>query len=492
MLAATQARADNKDDTLRFALMGATDLIDPYLSGDRDVTMVIGETLFDTMIYRDPRTFEHKPLLATAWRWIDPVTLEFDLRGDVVWHNGKKFSAEDVAYTFSYVLNPATRVLMPEMSNWVKSAEAVEPLKARLHLKAPFGAALEYVAQVLPILPKDLYPPNSNVGMGEKLIGTGPYRIASFQLGKGATFERNDKYFAGSPKGSPAIRKLMFRSIPDSATQIAELLSGGIDWIWRLPRDQAERLASAPGIAVTRGGTMRTWWIGMENRKPPFSDPRVRRAVAHAVDRKAMAEGLMGAGTPLLDVPCYPPQFGCIKPDRVAHYDYDPAKAKQLLAEAGYPNGFSTTLSIYRDSPDRMLAEALQGYLEAVGIRTTLQILLMKAFYGEVAEARLPLKLESYGQYNINDAAIMLLVYWAGGGEDSYHDPEIMALVNDGAQSVDQERRRTLFEQAEVKIIEKNMGVPLFIQAMDYAFNKDLDFTAWPDENPRLYMTRWK
>jgi len=332
LLAVTEAHANKQDDTLRFALGGAPDLIDPYYSGDRDVTMLIGETLFDTLIYRDPLSFQHKPLLATAWRWIDEVTLEFDLRPDVVWHDGRNFTAEDVAYTFAYLLNPASRLTMPQWSSWVKQAEAVEPLKARLHLNAPFGPALEYIAEVLPILPNGLYPPGSSSGAGDKLIGTGPYRITSFQSGKGATFERNNKYFAGSPKGYPAIGKMAFRAIPDPATQVAELLGGGVDWIWRITRDQADRLATAPGIEVTSGGTMRTFWIGMEARRPPFQDPRVRRAVAHAIDRKALAQELMGPATPLLDVPCFPPQFGCIKPDAVPHYDYDPAKAKQLLA----------------------------------------------------------------------------------------------------------------------------------------------------------------
>lgn len=491
-LAATQARADKRDDTLRFALAGAQDLIDPYYSGDRDVTMVIGETLFDTLIYRDPQTFQHKPLLATAWRWIDEVTLEFDLRPDVVWHDGRKFTAEDVVYTFAFLLNPASRISVPQFSDWVKRAEAVEPLKARLHLNAPFGPALEYVAEVLPILPKDLYPPGSSSGAGAKLIGTGPYRLTSFKSGKGATFERNNKYFAGSPKGSPAIGKMAFRSIADPATQIAELLGGGVDWIWRITRDQADQLAAAPGMAVTSGGTMRTFWIGLETRRPPFQDPRVRRAVAHAIDRTKLARELMGPTTPVLDVPCFPPQFGCIKSDAVPHYEYNPAKATQLLAEAGFPSGFATTLSIYRGSPDRMLAEALQGYLRAVGIRASLNVTTLKAIYADVAQEKLPLRLESFGQYNINDASLMLSIYWGGGNQDSYRDPEVLAWVKEATRIGDQDRRRMLLEQAEKKIIENNHGIPLFIQTMDYAFTNSLEFSAWPDENPRLYMTRWK
>ena len=491
-LAARQAAAAKRDDTLRFALAGAQDVIDPYYSGDRDVTMVIGEMLFDTLIYRDPLTFEHKPLLATAWRWINDVTLEFDLRPDVVWHDGRPFTADDIVYTFEYLLHPGSKVTVPQFSNWVSRAEAVEPLKVRLHLPAPFGPALEYVAEVLPILPRGLYQLGSSSGAGDKLIGTGPYRITNFQQGKSATFERNAKYFAASPKGLPAIARMEFRSIADPATQVAELLGGGVDWIWRLTRDQRERLATAPGIATTTGGTMRTFWMGLEARRPPFNDPRVRRAVAHAIDRKQLAQELMGPTTPVLHVPCFPPQFGCIKADSVPQYDYNPAKAKQLLAEAGFPSGFTTSLSIYRASPDRMLAEALQGYLQAVGIKASLAVTTLKAIYTDVAQEKLPMRLESFGQYNINDAGIMMQLYYGGSDNDSYRDPEVLAWGKEAASIADQDRRRTLLEQAEKKIVEKNYGIQLFLQTMDYAFTDTLRFTAWPDENPRLYMAKWK
>ena len=107
---AVPALAQKSADTLRFGLGGALDVIDPYYTGDREVTMVVGEMVFDTLIYRDPATFEHKPLLATAWRWIDDVTLELDLRPGVTWQDGKPFTADDVAYTFGYITDPANKI----------------------------------------------------------------------------------------------------------------------------------------------------------------------------------------------------------------------------------------------------------------------------------------------------------------------------------------------------------------------------------------------
>jgi len=492
LLGLQSAHAAKPDDTLRFGLSGALDVIDPYFTGDREVTFIVGEMVFDTLLYRDPLTFQHQPLLATAWRWLDELTLEFDLREGVVWHDNVPFTAADVVYTFDYVANPANKISVPQWTRWIKSTEALSPHKVRVHLKTLFGPAPEYIAEVLPILPQDFYGPGGAAGGNGRLVGTGPYRITSFQSGKGASFEKNAKYFAGGPKGLPAIAKMAFRNIPDPATQIAELLGGGLDWIWRVSIDQLEPLAATPGIAVASGGTMRTFWVGFESRKGPFQDIRVRRAVAHAIDRQALTKNLMGGATQVLDVPCYPPQFGCARPDQLAHYDYNPDKARQLLAEAGYPGGFNTSMSFYRPAPDRMVAEAIQGYLRAVGIRSDLNATTLKAIYEDVAQGKVPIMLQSHGQYNINDVSIFLPLYYGGEPADPYRDPQILDWLHQASQTGDNDKRKALYLQTDQRIMDKAFGVRLFVQAVNYAFNKDLVFTPGPDEDPRLFLARWK
>lgn len=490
-LLAKPASADKRNGLFRFGLSGALDVIDPYYTGDREITIIVGEMVFDTLLYRDPTTFEHRPLLATAWRWTDKVTMELDLRPGVVWHDGQPFTADDVAYTFDYITDLTNKIAGPQWCSWIKSTEVIDPHKVRLHLREPFGPAPEYLAQVLPILPKGFYGPGGKAGANGRLVGTGPYRITKFDPGKGASFERNDKYFKDSPKGQPAIRAMAFRNIPDPTTQMAELLSGGLDWIWRMSADQTQQLATAPGVKTATGGTMRIFWVGFEARKPPFNDARVRRAVAHAIDRKALVKNLLGEGTPVLDVPCYPQQFGCIKADMVPHYDYDPTEAKRLLAEAGFPAGFATKMSIYRNSPDRMLAEAIQGYLRAVGIRAELNVTTLKAFQEDVSQEKLPLWLQSYGQYGINDVSIILPVYWGGESRDSYQDKQLIEWIQDALKSSDQSERKELYYKAEKRIIEQSFGEPLFVQNVNYAFSDTIAFKPWPDENPRFYMMKW-
>ncbi|MFI4980831.1 MAG: ABC transporter substrate-binding protein, partial [Nevskiales bacterium] len=175
-----------------------------------------------------------------------------------------------------------------------------------------------------------------------------------------------------------------------------------------------------------------------------------------------------------------------------AHYDYNPDKARQLLAEAGYPGGFNTSMSFYRPAPDRMVAEAIQGYLRAVGIRSDLNATTLKAIYEDVAQGKVPIMLQSHGQYNINDVSIFLPLYYGGEPADPYRDPRILDWLHQASQTGDNDKRKALYLQTEQRIMEQAFGVPLFVQAVNYAFNKDLVFTPGPDEDPRLFLARWK
>jgi peptide/nickel transport system substrate-binding protein len=237
---------------------------------------------------------------------------------------------------------------------------------------------------------------------------------------------------------------------------------------------------------------MRIFWVGFDAKKGPFQDLRVRRAVAHAIDRQTMAKELMGVSTQLLDVPCYPTQFGCIGGSDAPKYGYDVQKAKSLLAEAGLPNGFDTSMVIYAQGPNRTLAEALQGYLRAVGIKVAINVTSIKGFFEAVQEGKVPLKLESYGQYNINDVAILLPEYFGGGSLDSVGDVQITQWLKEAGATGDVAKRKALYQQSARQIVDKSYWVPLFIQSVNYAFAKDFDFRAWPDENPRFYLAKWK
>jgi peptide/nickel transport system substrate-binding protein len=208
----------------------------------------------------------------------------------------------------------------------------------------------------------------------------------------------------------------------------------------------------------------------------------------YAVDRATMAKQFMPGGSRVLDAPCYPTQFGCDASIAVK-YDYDPAKAKALLTEAGYANGFDTELVSY------LLPQwvgAMQNYLGAVGIRAKISQLQVGAVVQRSTEGKNPLEFGSWGSYSINDASAFLPYFFSGGGNDYTRDPKVIELVKEGGDTVDPDKRRDAYSQAIKRLTEQADFMPLFTYVTYYAFSKQLNFKGFRDELPRFYLASWK
>jgi peptide/nickel transport system substrate-binding protein len=170
------AIADKANDTLNFAWSKELETLDRYYNTARE-GMIVSRHICDDLIFRDPVTYEYKPLLAKSYKWIDATTMEFELRQGITFHNGEKFDADDVVYTINYVTNPDNKVLVQQNVDWMAKAEKLGPYKVRLYLKKPFPAALEYLGGNVPIYPNEYYAKVGPKGFGQKPVGTGPYKI---------------------------------------------------------------------------------------------------------------------------------------------------------------------------------------------------------------------------------------------------------------------------------------------------------------------------
>ncbi|MDF2389641.1 hypothetical protein JMG10_50020, partial [Nostoc ellipsosporum NOK] len=219
---ALPALAGKANDTLVYASDSEPENISPYHNSLRE-GVILARNVWDTLIYRDPATGSYKPMLATGWTWVDPVTLDLTIREGVLFHNGDALSPEDVAFTVNYVLSPEARVVTKGNVDWMKGAEVTGPHGVRIHLKAPFPAALEYLAGPTPIFPAAYFKKVGLDGFSKAPVGTGPYRIVRVENGKGVTMERFESYWSGGPIAKPKIGKLEFRIIPDGDSRMAEL-----------------------------------------------------------------------------------------------------------------------------------------------------------------------------------------------------------------------------------------------------------------------------
>jgi len=475
-----------KDNSLRWASDSMPANLDFYTHTVRE-GIVLAHQIWDGLLYRNNTTGELEPNLAQSYRFIDDKTLEFTLRQGVKFHNGTIFTADDVVATVEYVTTHPT----PQQVSFLAGAEKVDDYTVRLLLKEPFPPVLEYLANVLLIYPKQYYAEVGPEGMGRQPIGTGPYKVTEIVLGSSVKMEAFADYFAAA-KPKPAIKYQEFRRIPEFNTQAVELMTGSLDWIWRVPPDALPRLNRNASLKIEAGQLMRFAFLGMDaigrSGQTPLQDKRVRQAINHAINREAIRAALIGEGSQLIHTMCSPVQFGCSQDETLA-YDYNPEKAKQLLAQAGYPNGFGIDVNGYRD---RTVLEAIMGDLAKVGIQLNLNWLQASVVIKQTGEGKNPFWLQAWGSLSIQDAYASTGYWYGGSAMDYARDPRVLALLNGDGYSLDTQKRKAAYQQAQRIIAEEAYAVPLFSYALHYAYHKDLDFTPAPDEIPRFFEATWK
>ena len=479
------AAADKASDTLNIAFDQELDTLNVYLNSSRE-GILFSRTVFDALVYRDPETSEYLPNLATAWEWIDDTTLEVQLREGVTFHDGEPFDADDVVYTIEWVADEANGANPQRNVSWLAGAEKIDATTVRLLLDEPFPAALEYLAGPVVMLPNEYYEKVGPVEFGRAPIGTGPYRVTQVEPGKRFELERREGYHEDSPKGEPSIGSIVIRTLPDRNTQIAELLSGGIDWLWRISPDQAERLDSMGRFTVERADSMRINWMTFDvsgrSGENPFQDVRVREAVAHAIDRESILDNVVGEPAQIVNAACYPTQFGC-SDEGTRRFDYDPDRARQLLAEAGYPDGFETPMYAYRE---RDQAESIIGYLSAVGIRPSLQFMKYAALLDEVKNDKVPFAFRSWGSFSINDTSAITGTFFKSGWENITGDDEVAAWLESADSSIDPDVRRENYLKALQKISEEVYWFPLWSDPRDLRLQRRARVHADGRRDPAL------
>src|ERR1700719_2581497 len=454
---AAPALAQKSADTLRITWRDAIPDVDPYYNSQR-TGMVVAFHAFDCLVYRDPGTMEMKPALATSWKQVDATTIDFTLREGVTFQNGDPFTADDVVYTINDIIHDK-QVAIPAYYISYAGAEKIDDFHVRLKLTGVSPAVMEYLAMVTPIWPKAYREKIGADAYAHAPIGTGPYKITKV----------------------------------DGTTELTELLGGKADWIWGYNADQFANIARMPNLEAVRFGTMRVHFMtvdgaGRSGADNPLTKLKVRQAVISAIDRATMAKQLIQGDSQVVDTPCFPSQFGCDTAAAVK-YPYDPAKAKQLLTEAGYPNGFDTELVSYATP---QVGAAVQNYLKAVGINMRIQQLQIGAAIQLAEAGKAPMYAGSWGSNSVNDASAFM-PYWLGGGFNDYaRDAEVAKLLKQAGASIDPELRRKAFSEAIHLATERVDFVPLFSDVRYVAFSKQLNFQGFPDDVPRFYLSNWK
>ena len=485
-----EAWADKAGDTLKVAFTKELESVDSFFNSARE-GVILQQSVWDGLVYRDSVTGEYKGNLATSWKWVDDTTLEFKLREGVKFHNGEAFDADDVVYTVNFVADPKNGVVTQTNVNWMKEAVKIDGYTVQIKTKAPFPTALEYLAGPVSMYPNEYYAKVGPAGMALKPVGTGPYAVQSVEPGKHFVLKKYDGYHDG-PKGKASIGILDIRTIPDANTQLMELLSNGLDLLWGIPADQAEKLASMDKFSVVNESTMRVGYLeldaaGRSNPDGPLKKLAVRRALNHAIDRKAIVDNLLAGSSKVVNSACFPSQFGCEQD--VAVYAYDPKKAKALLAEAGYKDGLTLDFFAYRD---RELAEALTSYLGQVGIKTNFKYLQYSALHDLRSKGQTAIAFQSWGSYSVNDVSAITSLFFKMGELDFARDEEVKNWLQVADTSIEPATRKELYGKALKKIADQAYWVPLFSYNVNYVFTKSVSYKPSPDEVVRFFQMKWQ
>ena len=259
-----------------------------------------------------------------------------------------------------------------------------------------------------------------------------------------------------------------------------------------VPKDQAEKLQTLPNLQVLSGNTMRIVFMQMNTLdgapNPEFKDIRVRKAIAHAIDREAIIKNIVGGGAEIINTICTPSQVGCTQEGAAVH-KYDPALAKKLLAEAGYPNGFSTEILAYRE---RNQTEAIINYLQAVGIKAKLNFLQYAAMRDLVRANKAALVHQTWGSNLVNDVSASTPVYFAFGSDDVTRNAAVKDMLDKGDKTVDPKARNEVYKKALVTISENVNAVPLWSLTVYYVASKEVVFKPYSDELVRFWDMSWK
>jgi peptide/nickel transport system substrate-binding protein len=398
------------------------------------------------------------PCLAESWVMSpDGLVYEFALRKGVRFHNGDPMTAEDVKFSFERYRGAAARMFKDRVS----AVEVVDPQRVRFRLPRPWPDFMTFYGTPATgagwIVPKRYIEKVGDDGFKKHPVGAGPYKFAAFRPGVELVLEANEQYW----RKSPSVKTVIIRSVPDETTRLAMLKRGEADVSYLFRGPLAEEVRRSPGLTLKPYYLPLPFWLMFPEQwdaKSPWADRRVRLAANLAIDRHAInqAETL---GLSKVTASIIPQRFELYWPAPL--YAYDPARAKHLLAEAGYPNGFDAG-SMAADLTFASLAEAIANYLGAVGIRATLRPLERAALFKEYQDKRLKhVFLASSAAFG--NAASRLDAFVASGGMFTYGTyPDIEGLIREQATELDRGKREAILHRIQQLMHDKAMFAPIF------------------------------
>ncbi len=452
--------------------------------------------IFDTLLRRNLKTLQLEGNLAESWRLVNDTTWQFKLKRGVKFHNGEPFDAAAVKFSIERMLNPQQGAPGRTSIATIERVEIVDSYTVNVITKAPFPLLPIRMSPghcgTVGIVPPKYVAQVGDAEFARKPVGTGPYKFVEWIKDDRLVLDANKDYH----RGAPALERLVFRPVPELTTRVAALLSGQADLVSDIPPDQVAKI-KASGVARTEVSTLGGFVIMVKMTNylmpGPWQDARVRKAINLAIDMDTIIKTVLEGYGQVLGVPLEKEAFG-FNPN-VKWYGYDPERAKTLLREAGYPNGFEMTLHApnRRYMNDIEVMQAMASMLGKVGIKANVQVWEQSIYTTKWRKRELlPAYMTAWGGAGIFDGDLLVNSLHSKSALAIYKNEDLDRILEQAQGSNDPEKRKALYFKAQEMIVEEAPIIKAYQQAHIFGISNRLDWSPWIDNMLFLYDAKLK
>lgn len=470
-----EGNANSEDDNqdLKVAFDQGIDSLNPYGEANGEPSTVLASRqIYDTLVVNEEGDI--KPSIAEDWEQPDDKTWVFNLKEDITFHDGSSLTADDVKYSIEQQADSEESSLTVLWSEF-DSVEATDEHTVTIKTKNPVGTMLSSLT-LLFITPED----SASEDFYKEPIGSGPFKVDSFVPEQELELSKNKEYWDGEPE----LENLEFTNIPETSSRLTALETGEIDLTWTIPADQIDSLENNDDIEVVNNPSYLYYFTWFNSSREPFDDEKVRQALRYAIDTEGIVDDLFGDTGEVLKSPIPDEVFGSSDLDI---YDYDPEKAKDLLKEAGYSDGFSTTMMWSNEGGPQILqlAESMMSDWSDVGVEVEPEQMERAEWIEKLDALDWDMDLQTNSVITGDADYTLGRLYTSEADRNGYKNDELDDLLNSAKETTDQDEREDLYNQANEIIWDEAVGVfPLELKQITAMRSDVKGFEPSPADDP--------
>ena len=472
----------NPADTLVVAQGADAKSLDPHATNDQPSSRVMKQ-IYNTLV-ASTVDMEIVPALAESWESIDELTWEFKLASGVKFHNGEEFKASDVKFTYDRMLaSPSvSHILGP-----VKEIKVVDDYTVQIITSEPFAPLLSHLTHTASSILNEKAVTASGEDYGQQPVGTGPFAFDTWQSGDRITLKAFEDYF----QGAAAVKTVVFRNVPEGTNRTVGLETGEVDIAYDIEPIDKNLVIDNAGLELIEGPSLSSQYLGFNTQKAPFDNVKVRQAINYAVDVQEIIDVVLEKAGEVAKSPLMELIFG--SNEDIQGYSYDVEKAKELMKEAGFENGFKTSIWT-NDSPVRVrIAEIVQAQLKEIGIEANIEVVEWGAFLDRTSAGEHDMFIlgwttvtgdADYGLYALYHSS----QHGDAGNRFFYTNPEVDKLLDIGKTEVDTDKRLAAYKEAQEIIVADAPQLFLYFSTQNVGENKAIKgFQLHPAGHHSLY-----